>query len=307
MSMNCRLPCVLVLGGVMVALAAARPVATAPPAPSDAAYQQHVRQMTEKLKGQGAFTVVVAKPFVIAGNDTAEQLRATGVATVTWTVAHLKKDYFAKAPVEVIDIYLFKDKASYDKANKELFAGAPDTPYGYYSPRYNALVMNIATGGGTLVHEIVHPFISANFPNCPPWFNEGLASLYEQSMDRDGHIWGLPNWRLIDLKKTLTRNAANLPAEDDGAAPAFKALCAMDADAFYGKGKGPNYGVARYVCLYLQEKGVLRQFYKDFVANQKADPTGYATLQKTLAGVGEKDMNAFRKKWERWVMGLQYP
>ena len=24
--------------------------------------------------------------------------------------------------------------------------------------------MNISTGGGTLVHEIVHPFIEANFP-----------------------------------------------------------------------------------------------------------------------------------------------
>jgi len=28
-----------------------------------------------------------------------------------------------------------------------------------------------------LVHEIVHPFMRANFPECPAWFNEGLASL----------------------------------------------------------------------------------------------------------------------------------
>ena len=52
----------------------------------------------------------------------------------------------------------------------------------------NALVMNIATGGGTLVHEIVHPFMEANFPACPSWFNEGLGSLYEQSGARDGRI-----------------------------------------------------------------------------------------------------------------------
>ena len=25
------------------------------------------------------------------------------------------------------------------------------------------------TGGGTLVHEIVHPFLRANFPECPAW------------------------------------------------------------------------------------------------------------------------------------------
>ena len=40
-------------------------------------------------------------------------------------------------------------------------------------------IMNIATGGGTLVHEIVHPYVEANFPGCPAWFNEGLGSLYE--------------------------------------------------------------------------------------------------------------------------------
>ena len=51
--------------------------------------------------------------------------------------------------------------------------------------------MNIDTGGGTLVHEIVHPFIAANFPECPAWFNEGLASLYEQCGDHRGPDLGL--------------------------------------------------------------------------------------------------------------------
>ena len=50
--------------------------------------------------------------------------------------------------------------------------------------------MNISTGGGTLVHEIVHPFVAANFPNCPAWFNEGLGSLYEQSGEVNGAIHG---------------------------------------------------------------------------------------------------------------------
>ncbi len=81
----------------------------------------------------------------------------------------------------------------------------------------------------------------------------------------------------------------------------------MDSTAFYAAGKSPNYGTARYLCLYLQETGVLRQFYKDFVKNQKTDPTGYDTLQKTLAGIGERDMAVFRKKWETWVLGLKYP
>jgi hypothetical protein len=76
------------------------------------------------------------------------------------------------------------------------FQSKPTTPYGYYSSTHKALVMNISTGGGTLVHEIVHPFIEANFPNCPAWLNEGLGSLYEQCGEVDGHIHGYTNWRL---------------------------------------------------------------------------------------------------------------
>lgn len=61
---------------------------------------------------------------------------------------------------------------------RELFDDAPGTPYGYYLPGHDAMIMNISTGGGTLVHEIVHPFMAANFPGSPTWFDEGLASLY---------------------------------------------------------------------------------------------------------------------------------
>lgn len=289
---------------LLLTLAAAPPPAA--PAHSDDEFLAHVARIA---KAHPDCTVLVQKPFVIAGNDTPQNVRNAGVGTVKWTVDHLKQDYFDKDPVDIIDIYLYKDKASYDDANKKFFSGAPDTPYGYYSPTHKALIMNIATGGGTLVHEIVHPFMAANFPadgpghGCPTWFNEGLASLYEQSVEKDGHIWGLPNWRLTDLKTNLQGAA---PA-GEGGAPAFKTLCAMDATTFYGAGKSPNYGTARYLLLYLQEQGVLRQFYKDFVKNYKTDPTGYVTLQKTLAGLGEKDMDAFRKKWETWVLGLKYP
>ena len=48
----------------------------------------------------------------------------------------------------------------------ELFGDEPETPYGYFSAEHQALIMNIATGGGTLVHEIVHPFMEANVPEA---------------------------------------------------------------------------------------------------------------------------------------------
>ena len=77
----------------------------------------------------------------------------------------------------------------------------------------------------------------------------------------------------------------------------------MSDTEFYREDTGTNYAQARYLCYYLQEKGLLRKFYKDFVANQKADPTGYKTLQTVL---GERDMTAFQRKWEAFVMKLTF-
>jgi hypothetical protein len=53
----------------------------------------------------------------------------------------------------------------------------------------------------------------------------------------------------------------------------------------------------------LQEQGKLTKFYRDFVANQQDDPTGYKTLAKTL---GAKDMAEFQRKWAEFVTGLEF-
>jgi hypothetical protein len=87
-----------------------------------------------------------------------------------------------------------------------------------------------------------------------------------------------------------------------GDVPTFKTLMAMDTNAFYNEDKGVNYSGARYLCYYLQQNGLLVKFYKEFQAQQKTDPTGYKSLQKVL---GERDMNAFQAKWEKFVMGLR--
>lgn len=76
----------------------------------------------------------------------------------------------------------------------------------------------------------------------------------------------------------------------------------MDENAFYNEDKGVNYAQARYLCYYLQEKGLLVKFYQEFHARQKEDSGGYRTLQKILS---EADMDAFKTKWEKYVLGLR--
>jgi hypothetical protein len=266
--------------------------ATAPHERTLADYEAHAKLLRATLPKN--FTIIVQPPFVIIGNGTPESVKASATNTVKWAVDHLKKAYFDKDPKEILDIYLFKDKATYDQYNEELFGGAPDTPFGYYSPTYKALIMNIATGGGTLVHEIVHPFVEANFPDCPAWFNEGLGSLYEQSAEKDGNIVGLTNWRLAGLQQAIKAHKV----------PTFETLFDMDPDTFYTRDKGTNYAQARYLLYYLQEKNFLHDYYRAFKKNQKTDPTGLATLKQILK---EKDLPAFQDRWEKWVMTLRFP
>ena len=46
------------------------------------------------------------------------------------------------------------------------------------------------------------------------------------------------------------------------------------------------------------------KFYHEFAANVTRDPTGYKTLKRVL---GEDDMQAFRRKWEKFVLELRSP
>jgi hypothetical protein len=257
---------------------------------ADADYAQHVLALRSKLPD--GFSLFVERPFVVVGNGPAEDVQSRCQNTVRWAVDHLKRDFFDRDPDEIITIWLFKDDATYRQYAKSVFNDEPDTPYCYYSPAHRALIMNIATGGGTLVHEIVHPFVRATFPRCPAWLNEGLGSLYEQSGERDGHIIGRTNWRLPGLQRAIKA----------GAVPSFKELTSTTDNEFYGDDKGTNYAQSRYLCYYLQEQGKLTKFYHAFFANQKSDPTGYKTLVTTL---DERDMDAFKKNWETFVLNLR--
>lgn len=255
-------------------------------------YAQHVMALRERVPA--GFTVVIEPPFVVIGNDAPDEVRELSRRTVRWAVTHLKRDYFAADPSKILDIWLFRDEESYNHHARELFGAMPDTPYGYYSESDGALVMNIATGGGTLVHEIVHPFMDANFPERPAWLNEGLASLYEQSAESDGHIVGLTNWRLAGLQRRIRA----------GTLPSFRELTATTERQFYDDSRGDNYAQARYLLYYLQEKGLLVEFYRRFKADHAADPTGYQTL---VAVLGERDMAAFQQRWEQYVLDLTFP
>ena len=262
------------------------PLAAAEPSADE--LKERRAALEAKLGGQG-FTIVVEPPFVVIGDEAPATVKHHATGILHWSIQLLEAEYFKARPGKLIEIWLFKNEKTYRKGAKKFFGDEPDTPYGYYSSEHDAMVMNIGPGAGTLVHEVVHPFMEANFPSVPAWFNEGLASLYERPSEKKGHIVGLPNWRLPNLKKQIK----------DQTLPELTRMLGTTRDEFYDA-PFDAYAYARYLLLYLQEQGKLTEFYAKFVADKK-DPTGKAALEAVL---GEK-LETFEPRWRKWAAALQ--
>ena len=247
-------------------------------------------KMKAKEKIPDGYATRIVGPFLVIGDESPARVDHHA-RTVEWTVEHLKKDFNMREPPHVIDVWLLGSRDSYVDNAMRLFGMPPRSPYGYFVAQQQALIMNIGTGGGTLVHELVHPFIAASFPSAPAWFNEGLASLYEAVREKDGQFWGLPNWRLVGLKRAI--RAGKLPSFETMTGDSDAALLHVQHGIRAGPlplllpaGEGPPPPLLRPV----------------LARASQADPTGYKTLVKVL---GEPNMARFEKQWQAWALALE--
>ena len=239
------------------------------------------------------YSAASRSPFlvVIQGDDAAARRWLTG--TVVGAAERMNKQFFAKRPDKPIVVLLFAGQESYRKACKDLLA-VPDPPhYGFCRPGEQGmlLVMDINTGGGTLVHELFHALAAFDFPAIPDWFNEGAASLYECCLYEENRLVGMVNWRLPALQKAIRADTLG----------SLEALTTCD---FRGAKVGLNYAQARYLCQYLQDKGLLERYYKTFRDNQADDLTGLKFLNQIVAPAS---LAEFEKAWRPWVLSLKQP
>ena len=217
--------------------------------------RQAVTKLKEGLRSElpDTFQIIQTGPWIVATDLSAEEApRFTGYTIARYAAAIQRQLFTAHPRSEPVKVYLFRDKTSYETWNQKLFGEKPNTPFGYYSRHHNSLVMNIGTGGGTLLHEMVHAMAEPDFPEIPAWLNEGLGSLFEASdRSRAGKVIGVTNWRLTGLQEGLNK----------GTATKIKDLLVMSNSDFYGARSGSHYAAARYLMQYLQEKGKLEEFY----------------------------------------------
>jgi len=238
-----------------------------------------------------SFRAVVRPPFVVVGNLSEARLRRVADGSVVAPAKAMWASYFRRRPTDVITALLFKDDKTYRHWARRLFNDTDLPHFGYCRTARRTMVMNIGTGTGTLVHELTHALIVYDFPDVPTWFNEGLASLHEQCYVRADGIVGCVNWRLPALQRAI-RGKTLRPLSE-----------LVTAGGFYGRGAGLNYAQARYFCMYMQQRGLLKRFYALFRDRRGRADRAVRTIEEVFADELDDVDRAFAK----WVLTLRWP
>jgi len=277
---------------------------SAPVEEAGTALAEQCRQMAAVLETQldPTFSVLVEPPFVMAGNMRKTDLTAHREQSVVRPAAAMWRTYFTRRPDEPITVLLLTDRGvrppaddrdpgyAYRAWARKLFGDQPVSGCGYYKPDRRTMVVNIDTGGGTLVHELTHALIPYDFPHAPDWINEALASLHEQCRVEEDGIVGLPNWRLRDLQKALAtgtlRPLADLVTKDD----------------FRENQPGLNYAQARYFAMYLQHRGKLRDFYCYYRDHGTGERAAVAAIEHVFG----ESIDDVERSFLAWVNTLQF-
>ena len=239
---------------------------------------------------------IISPPFVVAGDAADRRVQSYVDHTIRASADALQRKFFdAAKPDEPILILLFESAEPYHRKAKEWLGDENISRFGYFR-RDNIMVMNVGTGTGTLVHEMVHALIRPDFPDVPHWFNEGLGSLFEQCTfvpgENGNDIRGLVNWRLPALQRAIRKNELRPLGE-----------LIKDPHFYDDNHVGLNYAQARYLLMFLQESEKLAPLYKDFRATHDEDPTGLKQLRRII---GPQSIEQFEKDWRKWVLSLRF-
>ena len=214
------------------------------------------------------WNVVVHEPFVLGGDCAANRLSDSYRQTILPTARALSIQYFDHPPTWPVTILLCSSDDSFRECQRRLDERERSEYSGIYSRTEHRVVINVATGDGTLAHELTHALAHADFPSLPEWLDEGLASLHEEcEFSADGlRLIGLDNWRRNALREALQREQLR-PVTD----LATERFATSDRAAI-------DYAHARYFCLFLQQRRVLEPFYRKCRSRPETDPTGVLSL-----------------------------
>lgn len=175
---------------------------------------------------------------------------------------------------------------------------------GYFEPLDNSVVVRKGltyAGGfffGTATHELTHALVHLDFPQAPPWLDEGLAAMHEEYHDPVGNLPPVPldNYRLYYLRFAL----------DAGKFPSLETLLDSDSAAWRGQAQPVMAAAARYFCIYLLERERGRSLLKRAYEALRDGPQDAGTPAKVasarvLEQVTGKPLDAIESDFRAFV------
>jgi hypothetical protein len=267
----------------------AAPATGAPPSELEAACRHRATELAHSLCED--CQIIVRAPYIVGGNLTEMQLVRHYRETIVPTARALSTMFFDTTPDRPVVILLFSDAKSYRAHAQQLDGRQQANFHGYYVKKNRRVILNLATGNGTLAHELTHMLAHFDFPAMPEWFDEGLASLFEQSefSADELRLQGISNWRLPHITSVIRED--RLPRLE-----AFVSARRVRPDQ-----QAIDYAYARYFCLYLQRRRLLEPFYRKFRRTVETDPNGLQTLRNLLQ---VDSLAEVEQDFRNWVLDL---
>ena len=212
--------------------------------------------------------ILLRPPYVLAGDLSETELEELYRNIVQPTARALSVSYFDRQPDSPILLLVFSNEKTY-RWHAERFDQRPNTDYyGYYVESECRIMLDISTGTGTVAHELTHALAHFDFAQMPEWFDEGLASVHEQSeFSEDGlRLIGLSNWRINPLRQAL---------ENHRLQPLVALISRQSVREHH---QSIDYAQSRYFCLYLQHRRLLEAFLSKIPRECGHRPSGHGDV-----------------------------
>lgn len=212
---------------------------------------------------------------------------------------HLRANFTKRSPEYYIPIYTYT--GSYSKDGYDEFSGfakqvhmmRPQGRIAYFNDIDNSLMVWLASGYGTLNHEIVHAVLRDDYDEIPGWLDEGMAAFYEE-VRRNRKP--LDNYRL-DYVQTALNDLSCFPKLSD-------IMKEPKSSFITGERVNLNAAIARYLVMYLADKRVLKKLYRSMRDSDSQEPGYQFNLVLDLLGADEP---TFEEDWKKWVLKKRIP
>ncbi|TDO82824.1 hypothetical protein EV143_10284 [Flavobacterium chryseum] len=258
-------------------------------------------------------------------------------------LSFFRNTYDLSITEDYITIYLVQDYKNVRNNIQRLYSTKLSfNPLGFSNFYDNSMVGWLYDDAmvGTLKHELIHLLIRSRFNFIPEWFEEGLASLYEESrFDASDNLLGKENWRGILLKETplnyklsdlfankdVNFDTKELKSLKDEYKKEIKQMSYRDQNLswiykdhyqeldevlnIFLSNRVALYkdALSRYFLLYLQDKGKLKKMYQALIQRDRSviNIGHYQTLEFVILTVCEKtSMNDLQGDFSNWLNNL---